>query len=291
MVHALTIDVEDYYSVVGRDWLGLARPPGDTVVQNVHALLDLMAGPGVKATFFLLGEVVEVYPALARDIASAGHEVGVHGYHHQQVFKLTPESFRQEVADAKARIEDATGSPVEGHRAPAFSITPQTEWALDVLAELGLRYDSSVFPITGKRYGWPGFPREIHQVNLPSGRTIIEAPLSTVRLLGKDRPCCGGGYLRLYPYWYTRWAIRRIQRTQPAIVYMHPYEIDTKPVPRDFAEALTRADLRARLVHSRLNLRRRTVVAKLRRLFEEFRFTRLCDVISDRMRLQPGTDD
>lgn len=279
MINALTIDVEDYHNILARDWLGRNGPPTDAVVRNTHWFLETFAGHRVQATFFLLGEVVQAFPQLLRDIVAGGHEVGVHGYFHRQVFRLTPEAFRREVTDAKALIEDVGGVRVLGHRAPAFSIMPNTQWALDVLAEVGFRYDSSVFPIAGRRYGWPGFPAGIHEMTLPSGRRIVEAPLSTISIFGKRLPVGGGGYLRHFPGVVTRWAIRRVQRHRPAIVYMHPYEIELADPVLDVAGLAPDAAKRVQRFH-RMQLRnRRTVGPKLVRLLAEFRFAPLIDVI------------
>ena len=279
MIHALTIDVEDYYSILSRDWLGADRPPTDAVVRNTERMLELVGGYGVKATCFVLGEVAAAFPQLVRRIADAGHELGVHGYSHRQVFKLSREEFGREAAEAKKLVEDAGGQRAEGYRAAAFSIGPETRWALEVLAHAGFRYDSSVFPIAGKRYGWPGFPLDIHEMALPGGQTIIEAPMSVVTVLGKVLPACGGGYIRHLPYWYTRWAIRRIGRVRPAIVYLHPYELDMDAPPPEMESALAAAEKPARKFH-RLQLRnRQTVHRKVTRLLESFQFAPLRDVI------------
>ena len=204
VTNALTIDVEDYYSVMARDRLDLALAPTSAVVRNTERMLEVLADHGVRATFFILGEVAEAFPKLVADIAGAGHEIGVHGFYHRQVFNLSRDEFRRDVGDAKKRIEDIIGSETAGHRAAAFSIVPETQWALEVLIELGFRYDSSVFPFAGRRYGWPGFPRDIHKGRLPGGATIGEAPLSVVSVLGRTLPACGGGYLRHFPYALTR---------------------------------------------------------------------------------------
>lgn len=279
MINALTVDVEDYYNVFSRDWLGRDGPPTDAVVRNTHRLLEILRASGVRATFFILGEVAATFPDLVRRIASAGHEIGVHGYSHRQVFKLTPAEFRRELAEAIGRIEDAAGVHPAGHRAAAFSIRPDTAWGLKVLAEMGFRYDSSVFPFAGRRYGWPGFPQDIHRMDLPGGLSIIEAPLTVTRVLGKAVPACGGGYLRQFPYWFTRWAMRRMQRVRPVIVYAHPYELDTQPPPADFAAALAAGDRAARRHHAGQLRRRATVAAKLARLLAEFRFAPLGEVV------------
>lgn len=278
-MNALTIDVEDYHNVLARDWLGREFAPTQAVVNNTQRWLALLATHNVHATFFVLGEVAESYPALLREIAAAGHELGVHGYYHRQVFKLSPEQFRREVADAKARIEDAAGVAAEGHRAPAFSIRPDTAWALDVLANLGFRYDSSIFPIAGRRYGWPGFPLDIHEMTLADGRRLIEAPLSAVELFGRRWPSCGGGYLRLFPAAMTRWAMRWVTARRPAIVYLHPYEIELDGPPLDTSGLDDEAAEHVRRFH-RMQLRRRqTVEPKVVSLLRTFEFAPLGRVI------------
>ncbi|MCP4250175.1 MAG: DUF3473 domain-containing protein [bacterium] len=279
MIHALTIDVEDYHNILARDWLDREVPPSEAVVRKTHQLLEMLAEHDARATFFVLGEVAQTFPTLIRDMVEAGHEVGVHGYHHRQVFKLTPEEFRAEVGGARSLIEDITGVEVPGHRAPAFSIIPQTDWALDVLAELGFRYDSSIFPIAGRRYGWPDFPLDIHEMTLDTGRKIIEAPLTTVSVFGKRFPACGGGYLRHFPCWYTRWAIRRVQSSRPAIVYLHPYDLDTVPYAPDVSGLSPDARGKALRFHRRQTRNRHTVEQKLVRLLGEFRFTTVSEVI------------
>jgi polysaccharide deacetylase family protein (PEP-CTERM system associated) len=276
MIHALTIDVEDYHNLIARDWLGREGSPTRAVVDNTQRLLKTFADHSAKGTFFVLGEVAESYPELIREIAAAGHELGVHGYYHRQIFNLTRESFRREIADAKAIIEDISGVAVSGHRAPAFSIMPQTQWALEVLAEEGFIYDSSIFPIAGRRYGWPGFRSDIHELSLPKGGSIIEAPLSTVMLLGRRFPACGGGYIRHFPGAVSCWAMRRVQRDRPAIVYLHPYEIESP-------HALPKGDIAqnpplARF-HRLQQRNRSTTEAKIIRLLAGFQFTTLWDVI------------
>lgn len=279
MINALTIDVEDYQNVFARDWLGRDGPPTDAVVANTERLLALFAEAEVRGTFFVLGEVAEAFPKLIHDIASAGHELAVHGYYHRQIFKLTPETFRREVADAKARIEDLIGCPVIGHRAPAFSIMPETRWALDVLADVGIRYDSSIFPISGRRYGWPGFRPDIHTMTLDGGAEMIEVPLSTVSILGRRLPACGGGYLRHFPGFVTRWAFRRVQRKRPAVLYMHPYEVELSPPAIETGHLDPDAAQRAKRLH-RLQLRNRhTVEAKVCALLSEFQFAPMREVI------------
>ena len=279
MIHALTIDVEDNHRIVARNLLGRDGPPTEAVVENTTRLLGHLRNRGVRATFFTLGEVAATFPKLIRAIADDGHELGVHGYHHQEVHKLDVQTFRREIAEAKALIEDISGTSVRGHRAPTFSIIPSTRWALDILAEAGFTYDSSIFPIRSRRYGWPGLPLDIHEIPLNGDRSIIEAPLSVVTVLGRRLPACGGGYLRHFPYRYTDWAMRRIERTRPAIVYLHPYDIDTLPPPDWLREALTAASGATKRYLALQQRNRHTVESKLLRLLEGFRFAPLHDVI------------
>jgi hypothetical protein len=157
---------------------------------------------------------------------------------------------------------------------------PQTRWALEILSEVGFSYDSSVFPFSGRRYGWPGFSLDICEVELPNGRSIIEVPMSTVRIFGKSIPACGGGYIRHFPYLYTHWAMKRVQRDRPAIVYMHPDDINTAPPPKKIRAALTKALWRSKLWHARRLHNRHTMESKLNRLLSEFRFTPIRDVIA-----------
>lgn len=279
MIHALTIDVEDYHNIFARDRLKQEGPPTEAVVRNTHRLLSLFERHAARGTFFTLGEVARDYPELIREIAAAGHELGVHGFYHRQLFKLTPDAFRREVSDAKQIIEDIIGVPVHGHRAPAFSIMPPTSWGLEVLADAGFTYDSSVFPINGRRYGWPGFRPDIHVMELSAGRRIVEAPLSTVSILGRRLPACGGGYLRHFPGSVTSWAMRKVGEARPAILYMHPYEIEMDDAPLD-TTGLTASEARKVRRFHKLQLRnRQTVEPKLVSLLTRFQFEPLQDII------------
>ena len=230
IVNALTVDVEDYFHVsafdrtVSRDrWNGFES----RVVGNTSLLLDLFTESGVRATFFVLGWVAERHPGLIRRIAATGHEVASHGYEHRLVFEMTPEEFRQDLRRAKRVLEDAVGVPIQGFRAPSYSITARSSWALDILIEEGYEYDASVFPIHHDRYGIPSAPRHPNTVTRATG-AILEIPASTIRLGTVNVPIAGGGYFRLMPYWWTRWACRRVNRRErrPIVFYLHPWEID-----------------------------------------------------------------
>jgi len=244
VVNALTIDVEDYYHVsalagsIPRDrWPRMER----RVVVNTHRLLDLLDGRGVRATFFCLGVVAEEQPTLIREIHDRGHEVACHGYAHDLVYRQTPETFRDEVARAKGCLEEITGTAVRGYRAASYSITRRSLWALDLLHEAGFAYDSSIFPIHHDRYGIPDFPRFPHRVRGTEDDGLMEFPLTTARLFGRNLPVAGGGYLRLLPAALTRWGVAQVNRREgkPAILYLHPWEIDPDQ-PRQRVGWLTR---------------------------------------------------
>jgi polysaccharide deacetylase family protein (PEP-CTERM system associated) len=231
MVNALTIDVEDYFHVAAfarqihpEDWDRYPR----RVETNTNRLLELLAERQVHATFFVLGWVAERCPTLVRQINNVGHAVGCHGYFHQMIYEGSPDRFRCDLRRAKHIIEDVLGRPVKSYRAPSYSITSKTLWALPILVEEGFEYDSSIFPIVHDIYGIPGAPRFPHLKVLNTGQKIKEFPPSTMRLLGINFPIGGGGYLRILPYCLTSLAIRKINEVekQPAMVYVHPWEID-----------------------------------------------------------------
>jgi polysaccharide deacetylase family protein (PEP-CTERM system associated) len=273
MVNALTVDVEDYFQVSAFDGV-MPRSHWDRcerrVTANTRRLLDLFDEAGVRATFFVLGWVSEREPALVRAIADRGHEIGSHGYGHRLLYEQNAHVFADDLRRAKKTIEDAAGKAVIGYRAPSFSITPSSEWALDVLAEQGYAYDASVYPIQHDRYGMPGACRHPY-VEQRSGRRLVEAPGTTVKIGSFVLPAAGGGYFRLYPYALTRWAIRRVNACdhQPAIVYIHPWEVDPDQ-PR------MRVGLATRIRHY-INLRR--TEPRLRRLVADFSFAPLADVL------------
>jgi polysaccharide deacetylase family protein (PEP-CTERM system associated) len=231
IVNALSVDVEDYFQVenfadqVPRDSWGEWRP---RVEQNTHRLLDLFDRRGVRGTFFILGWVAEHFPALVRQIDARGHEVACHSYMHRLVYDLTRDEFREDTHRCKALLEDLVGKPVVGYRAPSYSITDRNLWALDVLAELGFVYDSSIFPVHHDRYGIPDFPRwPVADYQTPGGQHIHEFPLTTFRMVGHNMPAAGGGYLRILPMPWTHHGIRAANRAgRPAILYIHPWEID-----------------------------------------------------------------
>jgi polysaccharide deacetylase family protein (PEP-CTERM system associated) len=230
VINALTVDVEDYYQV-GVFQKGIERgewPSFESRVErNTDELLDLFGRHGAKATFFCLGGIAERNPDLVRRIVGAGHELGSHGFDHQPVHEMTPESFREDVERTRKLLEDLSGAAVLGFRAPSFSITKKTLWALDALLDAGHAYDSSIFPIRRPDYGIPGSPRTPHVLTTPSGRSIPELPMTVATFLGRAIPVSGGGYFRMFPYAVTRWGLSKANREgRPAVFYMHPWEID-----------------------------------------------------------------
>jgi len=269
MHNALSVDVEDWFQVgafertIDRsDWEGLTH----RVERNTDAVLDLFAQAGVTGTFFTLGWVAERYPALMRRIADAGHEVASHGYDHARVFTFTPEQFRADLRKSRAILEDASGQKVSGYRAPSFSIDPRTPWAHPILAEEGYAYSSSVAPIRHDHYGWPDSPRFAWKP--VAGSDLLELPVTTAKLGQRTLAAGGGGFFRLLPYGFSRWAIRQVngQAQRPAIIYFHPWEIDPDQ-PR-----VAGAPLRSRVRHY-TNLS--VMAAKLRRLTQDFAWTRV----------------
>lgn len=269
----MTVDVEDYFHVSA---LASAAPRDrwdrfeSRVVANTQRLLDLFDEFDVRTTCFVLGWVAGKHPALVREIAARGHEVASHGYWHQLVYDLTPDAFRDDVGQSRRLLQDLSGQPVEGYRAPSFSITRRSLWALDVLLDEGYTYDASIFPVRHDRYGIPDAPRHAYRVER-SGAHIIEVPPSTARLAGQNVAVAGGGYFRLLPYAWTRWGIRRLneREARPATFYLHPWEVDPGQ-PRLPASFVSRTRHYTNLARTE---------PRLRRLLGEFRFGPVRDVL------------
>lgn len=230
LCNALTVDVEDYYHVSAFEpYIDRSRWEQfeSRVVPNTRRILGLLEKHRLQATFFVLGWVAERFPQLVREISQQGHELGCHSYAHRLVYQMTPEAFRADLHRARSVIQEAAGVPVVSYRAPSFSITKQSLWALDILAEEGFRFDSSIFPIYHDRYGIPDAQPEIHRRDTPFG-PLWEFPPSVVQLGPLNLPVSGGGYFRLYPLWWTTRLLRRINQRygRPFVFYMHPWELD-----------------------------------------------------------------
>jgi polysaccharide deacetylase family protein (PEP-CTERM system associated) len=227
--NVVSVDVEDYFhaevfsGVVDRvRWDSYAS----RVERNTCRLLGLLGELNLRGTFFVLGWVAERYPGLVREIAAGGHELACHSYWHRLIYKLDPAEFREDTRRAKNIIEQISGQPVRGYRAPTYSVTDRSVWALEILAELGFTYDSSIYPIRHDRYGMPGAPRTPFRFHTPSG-PMTEFPITTFRLAGHNMPVGGGGYLRLLPQLYTRMGLKRAQKEGvPIVIYIHPWEVD-----------------------------------------------------------------
>lgn len=277
--NAMTCDVEDYFQVQAfaghikrEDWNSF-QP---RVERNTGRVLDLFARHGVNATFFTLGWVAERNKELIRRIVREGHELASHGMEHRPVYSQTPEAFRADVKQTKAILEDVGGVTVTGYRAASFSITKQTFWAFDVLAEEGYRYSSSIYPVRHDLYGIPDAPRFAFR---PTSGPLVEVPMSTVAMLGRNLPCSGGGYFRLLPYALSRWGFRQVNRrdAQPAIFYFHPWEIDPDQ-PRQ-----SNAPLKSRFRHY-LNLDR--MEGRLERLLRDLAWDRMDRIYLDGSTIQ-----
>ena len=230
MVNALSIDVEDYFhanalsSAIGRDeW----EKADSRVERNTRSLIESFDTRGIRATFFVLGWVAERHPGIVRDIVAGGHEVASHGYSHKLVYTQSRAEFREETRRSKAILEDLAGTAVTGYRAASFSITPDVEWAIDELIDAGFEYDSSLYPVSHDVYGDRTAPRYPYWREGTKGG-LVEFPLSTLALPGIRVPVGGGGYFRLYPYWFLHWSLRRINGAEgkPFVFYLHPWEID-----------------------------------------------------------------
>jgi polysaccharide deacetylase family protein (PEP-CTERM system associated) len=268
----LSFDVEEYFHVEAAAAAGLRPEDWDGWERRldpaVGRVLELLAGRGATATFFVLGWVAREEPGVVERIARAGHEIASHGMTHAMLGRLGPERFAAELAESRRLLEDLSGRPVRGYRAPTFSVTAGTAWAIDCLAEAGYEYDSSVFPVRHDRYGVPDAPRGLHWAVGPGGGRIVEIPPLTLRMLGQNLPVGGGGYLRLLPTGAVARALRG--RDEPGMVYLHPWELDPGQPPLPMSRL-------SRWRH-RVNLHR--TEAKLDRLLRRFPFAGAEEVLA-----------
>ena len=281
IVNGLSVDVEDWFQVgafekviVRGEWDAIST----RVEDNVSRILDLFAEADVKATFFTLGWVAKRHPAMIRRIADAGHEIASHGYDHARVFTLDRKTFAADIRKAREIIEDCSGVAVTGYRAPSFSIDQRTPWAFAELASQGYAYSSSVAPVVHDHYGWPEAPRFAFRP-LPWS-SLVELPVTTAILGGRRVAAGGGGFFRVLPYGFSRWAIRQVNRAEgrPAVFYFHPWEVDPDQ-PR-----VAHAPLRSRFRHY-TGLAK--MAGKLRDLVHEFRWGRM-DMIAHREAARAG---
>ena len=276
MINAMTVDVEDYYHVAA--FSDVISPDEwdnyeSRVENNTQVLLDMFSKYNVKATFFILGCVAEKHPELVRRIAKLGHEIACHGYSHQLIYNQDKETFIKETIKAKNILENIIQADVLGYRAASYSITKKSLWALDILAECGFIYDSSIFPVYHDRYGIPDAEDKPHELTTPSGHKLIEFPIATKSYLGHHLPVGGGGYFRIYPYSFSRMALRSInnKQSQPFIFYLHPWEVDPDQ-PRIPAKLLSR-------FRHYNNLKK--CKPRLTRLLNDFEFSTAKNVLSN----------
>lgn len=273
ITNAFTVDVEDYFQVSAlaphfprTQWENVPC----RVERNVDVILSLLDETEARATFFTLGWIAERFPEMIRRIVDAGHEVASHGYGHERASAQTRESFLADIRLARMVLEDVAGQAVVGYRAPSFSIGKSNPWAHDCIAEAGYVYSSSVYPIKHDHYGMPDAPRFPYRLDCG----LVEVPVSTVRLMGRNWPAGGGGFFRLLPYAVSRWQIERVNREdgRPAIFYFHPWEVDPgQPRVRD-------ASARTRFRHY-VNLER--TEGRLRRLLRDFSWGRADEIFRD----------
>lgn len=268
--HAFTVDVEDWYHGIPVD--KESKVFTERRLQNsMNTLLELLAEYGVKGTFFWLGPVAVENPYLVKEVAKAGHEIGCHGWSHNLIYTMSPQQFREETQRASNVLGDLTGKPVTAYRAAYFSITRKSFWALDILASLGFRYDSSIFPVQNWRYGIPDFNPQPQLVNTLSGK-IYELPISVRRILGRNIPVSGGAYFRLYPYRITQSNFHTAEvKESPVVFYLHPWELDPDHPRIPF-------HWKARFTHY-VNLR--STKPKLQRLLQEFSFAPLSEILEN----------
>ncbi len=274
MLNALTFDIEDYFQVEAfkqyikfEEWNNYQS----RVVQNTRKIMNILDERNVKATFFILGWIAERFPEMVRRITDDGHEIATHGYAHDMVYTQSQEAFERDLAKSIRILEQISGTHVIGYRAPTYSIIEESFWAFDILIRHNLRYDSSIFPIAHDRYGVPNSERFPYVIKREGVGMLHEFPLSTVRLWKWNFPVAGGGYLRLFPYWILKYGIASLNRQQkPAIIYLHPWEVDPDQ-PR-----IPNIPAKTRFRHY-VNLHKTT--DKLRKLTHDFNFGPICEVL------------
>ena len=284
MKNLLTIDLEDWHQLAYRRLTGDTPPPQAHVFRQMDLLLDLLERHRVHATFFTLGSLAERCPELLRRVASMGHEIASHGYAHLIVHRLTRQQFADDTRRGKQLLEDILGQPVHGYRAAEFSIRADSLWALEVLAELGFEYDSSIFPIHHRRYGIPGFFPLAAEYFLPNNLSIKEIPLATLSCGALRLPVAGGGSFRVLPQWLLSRAVRTLNDSgKPLVTYFHPYEFDSERLdvfvsgkPRNL-----RHRLRGRQWNFHQNLGRHTMTDKLVTLLQQYPFTTISNFLQE----------
>lgn len=272
----MSIDWEDLGQMYGKYHYGkITEPVRGTIERQTKIILDLLDETGNKATFFVLGALAQYRPEMVKEIAARGHEIALHSQNHEQMFTLNYEEAREDVATSQKIITDIIGQRVYGYRAPFFSINRDNLYLLEILAELDLIYDSSIFPMALPRYGIKDFSTADTLYSLPNGKEIVELPMTTGTFMNKQWPVCGGGYMRIMPAFLINRIYRNIASHQKdSIVYMHPYEFDSKPinVSSNYPEGAKYSKLRLAAINFRWNIFRPGIIGKLRSLLNEHHF-------------------
>lgn len=283
VTNILTVDLEEWFVVENlRDVIdqGQWDELPARVENNTREILSLFADYHVRATFFVLGWVAEKHPQIIREISLAGHEIGCHSYYHRRVDSLDRDEFIRDTKMAVNAIHKATGTTPVGYRAPSWSINSRIKWAFETLAELGFEYDSSLFPIAHDLYGEPDAPTGTFRMQLDNGLSLYEIPASTVKMFGRNFPVGGGGYLRHGPLWFTTWMIKRLNdANRPAVLYIHPWEVDRDHPKLDGLNALQKFRQYGSI---------ETLMMKLEKLFRKFDFCSARDYLAALKRKKIG---
>jgi polysaccharide deacetylase family protein (PEP-CTERM system associated) len=272
----LSIDWEEFGQLLGRDHTGVVTPSvPKTIDRQTDIMLEMLDETGKKATFFILGMLAQYRPDLVKKIAAEGHEIGLHGQHHINMRTLTREQAFNDLSDSKKLVTDIIGGEVYGYRAPYFSIDESNFYVLEILAELGLVYDSSIFPIKLKRYGVANFNKADALYKLPNGKEIVELPLTVAELNGKSIPIAGGGYMRAFPGFFLNRMFKKLnEQQQNVMLYMHPYEFDTRWIDcsTNYPEGFKYSKAKTFLINLRWNLFRGSIRGKLKSLLKTYEF-------------------
>jgi polysaccharide deacetylase family protein (PEP-CTERM system associated) len=271
----LSIDWEDFSQLFGKYHYGVIAAPKQDIDRQTDIILDMLAETNNKATFFILGMLADYRPDLVKRIAAQGHEIGIHGQNHEAMFTLTRDKAGKDLAQSLDLVQNITGQKVYGYRAPFFSVLKENLYVLELLSELGLEYDSSIFPIKLPRYGIDGFNPDNILYQLPNGRQLVELPLTYATYFGKKLPVAGGGYIRLMPKWMVNSVYRKLNRegVNP-MVYMHPYEFDTKriSVTNNYPEDAQYSRIKTTALDFKWNLFRQSIRGKIKSLLQQHTF-------------------
>ena len=272
----MSIDWEDLWQMYGKYHYGkITEPVRGSIERQTKIILDLLDETDTKATFFILGALAQYRSRLVKEIASRGHEIGLHGQNHDIMFRLTPAHAKDDLLTAQKIVTDIIGGPVYGYRAPFFSVSRKNLYLLEILTEMNLLYDSSIFPMALPRYGIKDFPTADTLYSLPNGKEIVELPMTTASFLNKQLPVSGGGYMRLMPSMLIKKIFRNLHaRNKDSMIYMHPYEFDSKPIDisSNYPQGVNYSKIKVAALNFRWNIFRPSIVGKLRSLLKQHHF-------------------